>query len=111
MWLLKNPQEKDLVLTFSTESDPPEEAGDLSGDVGLSSSRETHQHDAEVGEDGRGTVGHCSRRSRHDRNVHAIDNLEQKFVFPQTTIDCKGRSQLVCILNAFVGVYNIKSHE
>ena len=85
--MVKKPQEKNLVLTFSAESNPPEVAGDLSGDVGLSSSWKTHQHNAEVGEDGRGTVGNCSRDSRHDRNVHVIDNLEQKFVFPQTTID------------------------
>lgn len=37
------------VFTFSAESDPSEEARDLPGDVGLSSSGETHQHDAEVG--------------------------------------------------------------
>ena len=47
------------ALTFSAESDPAEEARDLPGNVGLPSSRETHQHDAEVGQDGRGTVGHC----------------------------------------------------
>ena len=47
------------VLTFSAESDPAEETRDLPGDVGLSSRRETNQNNAEVGQDGRGTVGHC----------------------------------------------------
>jgi hypothetical protein len=46
------------ILTLSAESNPAKEARDLPSDVGLPSSRETHQHNAQVGQDGRGTVRH-----------------------------------------------------
>ena len=69
IFLEKNAAE---VLTFSAESDPAEETRDLPGDVGLPSSWETHQYDAEVGQDGRGTVGHCiieEEGEKYDRNA------------------------------------------
>ena len=80
------------ALTFSAESDPAEEARDLPGDVGLPSSRETHQHDAEVGQDGRGTVGYCiieEEGQRYDRNA-----LEEQMLlyFLKQGLDRKGCS-------------------